>query len=166
MAIAVVIGIGFAAGFAAGRILFRPVPNVVQPIAFNHQTHAEQLEMPCDTCHEYYAEGQHSGLPSLTTCLDCHEDAVTESPEEQKVRDLAAAGQLDVFGKLFKLPDHAFYSHRRHAEIAQIPCETCHGDVAGTTAPPERPLVRVTMDFCVDCHEREQVRSECTSCHR
>jgi hypothetical protein len=160
-----VVAVGFAGGFAAGRAMFRPVAKVVQPIAFNHQTHAGELEMPCDLCHEFYPTSEHSGLPALTTCLDCHEEAVTESAEEQKIRDLAEAGELDVFRKLFRLPDHAFYSHRRHAEIGEIPCETCHGEIAATTTPPEHPLVRITMDFCIDCHEREQVRAECTSCH-
>jgi hypothetical protein len=98
--------------------------------------------------------------------MDCHEEPLTESPEEQKIRDLAAAGQDDVFRKLFKMPDHVFYSHRRHAEIGAIPCETCHGALAATSVPPERPMVHVTMDSCLECHEREQVRSECTSCHR
>jgi hypothetical protein len=166
LAIGAVVAAGFAGGFAAGRALFRPVPNIVQPIAFNHQIHAGELEIPCDLCHEFYATSEHSGIPALTTCLDCHEDPVTDSPEEQKILDLSETGQLDVFRKLFKLPDHAFYSHRRHAELGEIPCETCHGEIAATTAPPERPLVRITMDFCIDCHEREQIRSECTSCHR
>ena len=166
MAIGAVVIAGFAGGFVAGRALFRPVPKIVQPIAFNHQIHAGELETPCDMCHEFYATSEHSGIPELTLCLDCHEDPVSDSPEEQKILELAEAGRLDVFEKLFKLPDHAFYSHRRHAEVAKIPCETCHGEIAATTAPPERPLVRITMDFCIDCHEREQIRSECTSCHR
>jgi len=166
LAIGGAVAVCFSVGFAAGRALFRPSTNIVQPIAFNHQTHAGELEIPCDVCHEFYTESEHSGLPALTTCLDCHEDAVTDSPEEQKIRDLAEAEQLDVFRKLFKLPDHAFYSHRRHAGSGEIACETCHGEIATTAAPPERPLVRITMDFCIDCHERERIRSECTSCHR
>jgi hypothetical protein len=157
---------GAAGGFVSGRILFRPSPNVTQPIAFNHQLHTAELEMTCDVCHEFYASSEHSGLPSLELCMDCHEEPLTESPEEQKIQDLFGAGQNDVFRKLFKMPDHVFYSHRRHAGIGEIPCETCHGAVAATSVPPERPMVRVSMDACVDCHEREQVNSECTSCHR
>jgi len=163
--IGAVVALGFAGGFAAGRVLFRPRPSIAQPIAFNHQKHTGELEIPCDVCHEFYATGQHSGLPALTTCLECHEEPVTESAEEQKIRDLAEAGQLDVFPKLFKLPDHVFYTHRRHAALGEIPCATCHGGIAETTTPPERPLVRITMDFCIDCHEQQQIRSECTSCH-
>ena len=126
----------------------------------------EEIGLTCDVCHEFYASGQHSGLPTLETCLGCHEDPQTESEEEQKIRDLAADGNLDVFRKLFKMPDHVFYSHRRHAEIGEVPCEACHGAVAATSAPPTRPLVRVSMDFCIECHEGDGVASECTTCHR
>ena len=159
------VALGSVAGFAAGRAWFRPVTRVEQPIAFSHRVHAGDLEIPCDMCHEHYATGEHSGLPLLTTCMDCHEEPLTESAEEEKIRDLVEAGEIDVFRKLFELPDHAFYSHRRHTELAEIPCETCHGEIETTDVPPERPLVRVSMDFCIDCHDREQIDSECTSCH-
>ncbi len=162
-AIVLVTGVG---GFATGRALFRPAERVVQPIAFNHQKHVEELEIDCDVCHEFYRTSQHSGLPTLATCLGCHEDPQTDLPEEQKVRDLAAAGEDDVFRKLFKMPDHVFYSHRRHVELAEIPCETCHGAIAASTAPPERPLLRVSMDFCLECHDDSDVSPDCTACHR
>jgi hypothetical protein len=85
---------------------------------------------------------------------------------EQRIRDLSEAGHDDVFRKLFKMPDHVFYSHRRHAGLGEIPCETCHGDVETSATPPERALVRVTMGFCTECHENRSVASECTTCHR
>jgi hypothetical protein len=154
------------AGYAAGRAAFRPIQPVTQPIAFNHLKHVEELGIECDVCHEYYATSRHSGLPTLTTCMGCHEDAQTDQPEEQKIRDLAAAGEDDVFRKLFKVADHAFYSHRRHVTQGELPCETCHGSIGSTTAPPERPFVRITMDFCIECHERLGIESDCTSCHR
>ena len=88
------VAVGSAGGFALGRVLFRPVTRVNQPIVFNHQIHAGELEIPCDLCHEYYATSEHSGLPLLTTCMDCHEEPLTESIEEQKIRDLAENGDI------------------------------------------------------------------------
>ncbi len=155
-----------AVGYVTGRALFRPSRRVVQPIAFNHQKHVEEVGMECNDCHELVETGRHAGLPTLTTCMDCHEEPVSDHPEEQKVRDLAQAGQDDVFLKLFRLADHAFYTHRRHVAVAGIECETCHGGIAETTVPPERPLVRITMDHCVDCHQNEGVSSDCSRCHR
>jgi hypothetical protein len=155
-----------AGGYVIGRAWFRPTERVRQPIAFNHEKHTTELGIECGTCHEYYAEGSHAGLPLLSTCMGCHETGQTDSPEEQKIRDMVAAGQNDVFRKLFRMPDHVFYSHRRHAGIAKLPCETCHGSIARTASPPEKPFVRINMNFCLDCHRREKVRSDCTGCHR
>jgi hypothetical protein len=155
-----------AGGYTAGRVVFRPAGRIAQPIAFNHQKHTGDLEIECGACHEYVSRGDHAGLPLLSSCLGCHEAAQTPEPEEQKIRTLAAAGKNDVFRKLFRMPDHVFYSHRRHVAAGQIPCETCHGSIARTTRPPERPLVRITMDFCVDCHRRGHVSTDCTRCHR
>jgi hypothetical protein len=162
-AIVLLAGVG---GFATGRVLLRPADRVFQPIAFNHQKHVEELELECDLCHEFYGTSRHSGLPALTTCMGCHEDAQTDSAEEQKIRDLAAAGQDDVFRKLFRMADHAYYSHRRHVMLGEIPCESCHGPIAETTSPPERPLVRISMDFCIECHARSGASLDCTACHR
>ncbi len=164
--IGAIVGFSLAGGIATGRALFRPREGASQPIAFNHHIHVEELALECDTCHEFYTTGRHAGLPTLSTCLACHEEPLTESAEEQKILDLAEAGQDDVFRKLFRLADHSFYSHRRHAVLGELPCETCHGSIAQTTQPPEHALVRITMDFCVDCHERDDVASDCTSCHR
>jgi hypothetical protein len=162
---ALVIATG-AIGYAGGRAIFRPAERIVQPVAFSHQKHVGELEIECDLCHEFNAVGTHAGLPALSTCMGCHEEAQTDSPEEGTIRTLAAAGEEDVFRKLFRLSDHAFYTHRRHVTSAGLPCETCHGAIASTTAPPERPLKRITMEFCVDCHDRSGVSSDCTRCHR
>jgi hypothetical protein len=155
-----------ASGYAAGRVLFRPLNAVEQPIAFDHQRHVTELELECVVCHQFYESSRHAGLPLLTTCLECHDDRDVESEELKKILELADKGEDDVFRKLFKLADHAFYSHRRHAKIEEIPCATCHGEIAGTSSPPSVPLVRISMDFCVDCHEEEGATTDCTRCHR
>jgi hypothetical protein len=163
--IGAIVVLAAAVGYVAGRTLFRPAGRVLQPIAFDHMKHVEELEMECNVCHEFYASGKHAGLPLLTTCLECHEEAGPDQPELQKIQDLAAAGKTDVFRKLFRIPDHAYYSHRRHAAIAEIPCETCHGGIARTSAPPTRPLVRISMDFCLGCHLDRGLKTDCTGCH-
>ena len=153
-----------AAGFAVGRIHLRPQDPVVQPIAFNHLIHAEDLE--CETCHEGAQSSMHSGLPGLSTCVLCHEEPLTESAEEAKIGRLVSDGQEQVFRKLFRLPDNVYYTHRQHAGVAELECETCHGNIAQTETPPETPLLRITMDFCLDCHEHRGVSTDCTRCHR
>jgi len=155
-----------SAGFATGRILLRPAVAVAQPVRFNHRLHVETLELDCSTCHEFYASSEHSGLPSLELCSTCHEEALTDSPEEQRLLELIEAGGDQEFRKLFRMPDHVYYSHARHVTVAGIECATCHGGIAETTAPPPVPLVHVTMNTCVGCHAASGAPVECTHCHR
>jgi hypothetical protein len=155
-----------AAGFAAGRSALRPTEAVAQPIQFNHQKHVKEVELECTTCHEYATTGAHSGLPSLSTCQGCHSEALTKSPEEQKLLELIATDPQPQFKKLFRLPDHAYYSHRRHVVAGALACGTCHGGIADTTAPPRYPLVRITMATCTSCHAEKGVATGCTDCHR
>lgn len=154
------------AGFAAGRIALRPSEGATQPIQFNHEKHVKDVGLECSTCHEYYSTGNHSGLPSLATCQGCHEEALGKTPEEQKLLKLIATDPQASFKKLFRLPDHAYYSHRRHVVVAGLQCETCHGRIAETTAPPRYPLVHVTMATCTGCHAEKNVSVDCTNCHR
>jgi hypothetical protein len=98
--------------------------------------------------------------------MQCHEEPQTDSPEEKKIPTLVAAGQEDVFRKLFHLPNHVFYTHRRHVGIAGLDCIVCHGQIAQTGSPPAAPLVRITMAFCIDCHRKSGVSTDCTRCHR
>lgn len=155
-----------AAGFAAGRIAFRPAEGATQPIQFNHLKHVKDGEMPCSACHEYYETGNHSGLPALAMCQTCHQQALGKTAEEQKLLKLFASDSQVTFKKLFSLPDHAYYSHRRHVVVGGLQCETCHGRIADTTAPPRYPLVRITMATCMDCHTEKNVSRDCTNCHR
>lgn len=155
-----------AAGFGAGRAAFRPSVRVSQPIQFNHQKHVKDVGLDCTTCHEYVTTSEHSGLPSLETCEGCHSEALTKSPEEQRLRELIASQPQTAFHKLFRLPDDVRYSHRRHVGGGALACETCHGAIAETTTPPPAALIRITMDTCTGCHVERNVKTDCTACHR
>ncbi len=153
-----------AIGFAGGRTALRPTQHVTQPIQFNHQKHVQGVGLECSTCHEYFSTGNHSGLPTLALCKGCHAEALTSSPEEQKL--LKLSDPLPRFQKLFRLPDHTRYSHRRHVVSGGLACQTCHGAIASTTTPPPAPLVRITMATCTNCHAERGVKTDCTQCHR
>lgn len=137
-----------------------------QPIAFNHRAHVTNAAIECSECHAYFKETRRSGLPDASVCMSCHSDALTASAEEAKLRRLSEEKQPIVFRKLFQLPDHVYYSHRRHVVSGKLQCEQCHGLIASTDAPPLRPMVSVTMDFCIDCHSKSKVTNDCKACHR
>ncbi|MEW6488009.1 MAG: cytochrome c3 family protein [Thermodesulfobacteriota bacterium] len=147
----------------AHSLVFRRA--VTQPIAFNHRLHVEGNGLECVECHVYVLTQTFAGLPSLERCLECHETAVTDSAEEEKIRELAARGETLVWKRLYEVPDHVYSSHRRHVVAGGIDCAECHGPVAATTRPPARPLRALTMDFCMDCHRRRGASNDCLACH-
>ena len=139
---------------------------VAQPIAFNHRKHTQDLELGCELCHSRVRTGAHPGLPALETCAMCHQARLGTSAEAARVTELVTSGRPLVFAKLFRLPAHVLYTHRRHVGIANLECRNCHGDIALTTTPPKRPLVRITMAYCLDCHRRSGQSTDCIACHR
>lgn len=141
-------------------------PAVPQPIAFNHRVHIEGEGLDCDFCHEYVRDGAHAGLPNAEICSECHDTPQGKSEEAARVTELIDRGQPLRFNKLFRLPDHVFYTHRRHVGIGELECQECHGDIATTELPPERPLVSMSMEYCMDCHRERGETLDCNACHR
>ncbi len=147
-------------------LLVRREPAVSQPIAFNHLKHTQELGLDCVFCHTYVETGAHPGLPDADTCSLCHRAPLGESEEAAKLSQLIADGEPLRFNKLFRLPDHVFYTHRRHVGIAELDCTICHGEISETEIPPERPLVEISMSFCLDCHLEQEETVDCNACHR
>jgi len=140
-------------------------PAVSQPIAFNHQKHLT-LGFACDTCHQYYERYAVAGLPKTEVCMTCHLAPLTDSPEEQKVRIYGERDEEIPWVKVHKIPDHSFFSHRRHVTLGKLECTACHGDMTQRTTPVIRPAVNLSMDWCVGCHEQRQVTTDCNACHK
>jgi len=126
----------------------------------------EDNGLECDECHIYVKTQIFAGLPTIEKCLECHEEPVTDSPEEEKIRQAAAQGEPLKWSRLYDVPDHVYYSHRRHVVAGEIPCAECHGAIAETTSPPPRALNHITMSFCIACHERRAVTNDCIACHK
>ena len=150
-----VVGIGLA---------LSPAP-LVQPIAFNHQLHVEEMGAECVDCHQHVLTGARATIPNIAVCADCHEEAQTESADEAKLVEYIQAGEPIPWVKVYTVPDHVYFSHRRHAAIAAIECESCHGPVGQRTEPVVRAAVDMTMDHCMDCHEESGASNDCIWCH-
>lgn len=152
---------------AAGSLVASRVRRaaMVQPIAFNHRLHAGEQKIECSTCHAYFETEAFSGLPDNDVCAMCHTEVLGKSAEEAKLVKLLKDDQPLVWRSLFRQPTHVYYSHRRHVVQAKLKCEQCHGDFAGTTAPPDR-VAKLTMSECVECHQTRGIAADCTTCHR
>ena len=141
-------------------------PAVSQPIAFNHRKHTQEKGLGCQFCHQYVTTGAHAVLPDAQICGICHRAPQGTSAEAARVTQLLARGDPLRFNKLFRLAKHVNYTHRRHVGIAKLDCRHCHGDIAQTERPPARPLVRMAMNVCVDCHRAKGQSLDCVACHR
>jgi hypothetical protein len=150
-----------------GGILFsacRDHSVVVQPIQFNHKAHTEK-GLSCSFCHQFVDRAAFAGIPRGEFCMTCHQGAITESPEEEKIREYAAKGMEIPWQRIYEAPGHVFFSHRRHVALGGIECAECHGPVGESTAPLKRPAVTIAMDTCMDCHAQRQVSNDCNACH-
>ncbi len=137
-----------------------------QPIGYNHQVHVKKLDLACETCHETSRSGETAGLPPVSTCAACHQEPNGPSPEELKVVAAVQADRPIGWVRLYQVPRHVYFTHRRHVAVAGIACERCHGDMGSQTRPPPGPLVALTMDGCIQCHRTMGASADCDACHR
>lgn len=152
--------------------LVASMPPIEQPIRFDHQKHAGKLGFACVTCHESVKTHLFAGVPQLDTCLTCHSiikrmsaQRLARKPELAKLKQYVSVGHIP-WNRVYRQPDYVFFSHRRHVTVARIECATCHGDMKALSAPPPRPLVNQSMDWCIGCHEQRHASQDCISCHK
>lgn len=137
-----------------------------QPVKFSHNRHVSENEMDCTDCHRYVDTNRKATLPGKKICLECHSEAIGESPEEQKLVTILNSDQELNWQRIYVLPKHVYFSHFRHVTLGKIACQSCHGKMEELTSPPTRPAVDIiNMDNCMDCHEKNQVSNDCLACH-
>ncbi|MEJ2086119.1 MAG: cytochrome c3 family protein [Acidobacteriota bacterium] len=141
-------------------------PSIEQPIAFNHRLHIEDVGLECTDCHLYAETGVRATIPNIEVCADCHAEAQSDSPEEARLVEYIQSESLVPWRKIYRVPQHVYFSHRRHTSLGEIPCQTCHGQMESRETPVTRAEVAVTMDFCMTCHEQAGASNDCQFCHR
>ena len=139
-------------------------PTPEQPIDFPHDVHVGKKIACTDYCHESVTTGPVAGLPSVRTCMVCHDAIATDRPPIQQITAMRAKG-LDlawqrVYG--YPAPAHVKFNHAPHIR-AKVECTTCHGNIAEQTVA--RRNVDLNMGFCVTCHSEKKVSIDCLTCH-
>jgi len=147
----------------ATRDFFGVKRAVVQPIEFSHTLHLSK-GATCNTCHEAAARGPVAGLPSVKTCMICHESIATDRPLIQKVADYDKRKVEIPWQRVYEFPraSHVRFQHAPHVR-ANVECATCHGNLAEQTVAERR--VDLTMPFCVNCHTTKRASNDCMTCH-
>src|SRR5437870_1416329 len=59
----------------------------VQPVPFSHKHHVGELGIDCRYCHASVEQSAFAGIPSTKTCMNCHSQIWSDSPELKPVRD-------------------------------------------------------------------------------
>src|SRR5205814_2203798 len=75
--------------------IFGVRPDARQPIAFPHSVHIAKGLTCTDYCHESAAKGPIAGLPSVKTCMICHDAIATDRPIIQQLTAYQKRG-LDI----------------------------------------------------------------------
>lgn len=140
-----------------------------QPVFFRHDIHAGQNKISCQYCHYSVSAASEPGIPSLQTCMGCHQyiggTDSTHQVEIRKVRTAWSEKQPIEWVRIHKLAKHAHFPHMRHIKaMGPNACATCHGDVARMPQVYEVNDVN-NMGFCISCHLERNVNRDCTVCH-
>ncbi len=153
--------VAYAVGLSLVWAAVWPPPAVTQPITFNHLRHGD---LACTVCHAGVDSSARAGLPPPAVCTACH--ATAPAGVEARAWAQLSRATASPWTPVTRLPEHAWFSHRRHVSLARLDCASCHGDVARRTTPPPRNPVRLAMSGCVSCHRREGASEDCNACHR
>jgi Cytochrome c7 and related cytochrome c len=140
----------------------RPIP--VQPIEFPHDVHVKRKIACTRYCHAAVTTGPVAGLPSVRTCMLCHNSIARDRPRIQQITEMRKKGIDLEWQRVFGYPaeSHVKFNHAPHIR-AKVDCATCHGNIAEQTVAQRN--VEMTMGFCVNCHNERKASIDCLACH-
>lgn len=125
----------------------------IQPVAFSHAIHADQLGMDCRYCHTFVDRSEHSNVPAASTCMNCHSQVLKNSPKIAPVKESFASGNPIPWVRVHRTPDYVFFNHSAHVNRG-ISCVECHGQINKMEVVEHaKPL---SMAFCLDCHRNPE----------
>ena len=130
--------------------LGRPIE---QPIPFSHEHHVGLIGLDCRYCHGSVETSAFAGMPSTSTCMNCHSQVWTDSPLLEPVRASWRTRTPIRWNRVHVLPDFVFFDHRPHVH-AGVPCVECHGRV--DRMPAISQVHPMLMGWCLDCHRRPE----------
>ena len=131
------------------RVGYKPI----QPVAFSHSIHVDQVGLDCRYCHSHVEKSWYSNVPATSTCMNCHNQVLKEDPKLEVVRDSFATGEPIPWVQIHKVPDYVYFNHSVHVNRG-VSCVECHGRVDEMDEVEHaKPL---SMSFCLDCHRNPE----------
>lgn len=133
-----------------------------QPIKFSHQIHAGNNKTECLYCHHEADNSKSAGIPSVSTCMNCHNVVKTGTNsgnfEINKITRALNSGRPIEWIRIHNLPDHAYFNHSQHFVVGKVECQTCHGQVEKMHILKQES--NLSMGWCVNCHRDTKVDFE------
>ena len=120
-----------------------------QPVQFSHKHHVGDDGIDCRYCHTSVETSASAGLPSTTTCMNCHKQIWADSPYLEPVRASFRTGKPIEWIRVHDLPDYAYFNHSIHVKKG-VGCSTCHGRV--DDMPIVYQAASLQMEWCLECH--------------
>lgn len=150
LAVPGVIGAGYAVNMGYGYQVYKPIE---QPVQFSHKHHVLDDGLDCRYCHTSVEKSSFAGLPDTHTCMTCHSQIWSDSPELAPVRASLVSGQPINWNRVHDLPDFVYFNHSMHVNKG-VGCESCHGRV--DQMPLEMKVHTFSMQWCLDCHRHPE----------
>ena len=143
---------------------FSTPPTPQQPIEFPHNVHVGKKIACTEYCHEGVTMGPVAGLPSVRTCMICHDAIAVDRPRIKQITAMRAQGRDLAWQRVYGYPAtaHVRFNHAPHIR-AQVECATCHGNIGEQTVAQRN--VDLNMGFCVTCHSARNASIDCLTCH-
>lgn len=131
------------------RVGYQPV----QPVAFPHDVHVQQLGMDCRYCHNHVETAAHSNIPTTQVCMNCHSQVQKDNPKLKPVVESWQTGKPIEWVQIHKTPDYVYYNHAVHVNRG-VSCVSCHGKVNEMTQVYQAESQ--SMAWCLDCHREPE----------
>ncbi len=127
----------------------------IQPVAFSHNIHVNQLGVDCRYCHNAVEKSWYSNIPSASTCMNCHSQVLANDPRLSLVRESYATGKPIPWVQIHKMPDFVYFNHSVHVNRG-VSCVECHGQINQMDEVfQSKPL---SMTYCLECHRDPAAR--------
>jgi hypothetical protein len=123
---------------------------IPQPVPYPHNFHIIALGLNCRYCHAGVDQSSFADLPPAETCMSCHSQVATNSPDLQPVRDSYNNGTPIQWNRVNNLPDYVYFNHQIHIDKG-VGCETCHGRMDQETTAVRAKYFYMTT--CTECHQ-------------
>ncbi|MFN3939149.1 MAG: cytochrome c3 family protein, partial [Chitinophagales bacterium] len=143
----------------------------------SHEIHAGINKIDCKYCHIGVDKGKSAVIPSINVCMNCHYNIQEMSPgnpdypaaeytaEIQKIYEVAGFDPENLtyskepkpikWVKVHNTPDHVYFNHAQHVQVAGLECQTCHGKVEEMKVLGQ--VENLSMGWCVNCHRQTEV---------